>query len=115
MLEPLQAELERAGMNKARRRDFLGRLGRVRVFDPACGSGNFLILAYKELRALETKAMRRLAAPRLSGVALKQFFGIEIDDFASQAARLGLCISVTSNLSLILANTPISYRSRKLA
>ena len=93
LLAPLQAELERAGANKARLRDFLERLGRIRVFDPACGSGNFLILAYKELRALEIEAMRRLAAPRLSNIALEQFFGIEIDDFACQAARLGLWIA----------------------
>ncbi|MBY3421918.1 class I SAM-dependent DNA methyltransferase [Rhizobium laguerreae] len=93
LLDPLQAELERAGANKGRLRDFLQHLGRIRVFDPACGSGNFLILAYKELRALETEALRRLAMPRLSGIALEQFFGIEIDDFACQAARLGLWIA----------------------
>ncbi len=93
LLDPLHAELERAGANKARLRDFIERLGRIRVFDPACGSGNFLILAYKELRKLETEAMRRLAAPRLSSIVLEQFFGIEIDDFACQAARLGLWIA----------------------
>ncbi|MGV1768409.1 class I SAM-dependent DNA methyltransferase [Rhizobium rhizogenes] len=93
LLDPLQAELERAGANKGRLRDFLDRLSHIRVFDPACGSANFLILAYKELRSLETEALRRLAAPRLSGIALEQFFGIEIDDFACQAARLGLWIA----------------------
>ena len=93
LLDPLHKELERACVNKARLRDFLERLGRIRVFDPACGSGNFLILAYKELRALETEAMRRLATPRLSRIALEQFFGVEIDDFACQAARLGLWIA----------------------
>lgn len=93
LLDPIKAELERAGANKTRLRDFLDRLARIRVFDPACGSGNFLILAYKEMRALEMEAMRRLATPRLSGIALEQFFGIEIDDFACQAARLGLWIA----------------------
>lgn len=93
LLDPLHAELERAAANKGRLNAFLQRLGRIRVFDPACGSGNFLILAYKEMRALEMEAMRRLAAPRLSGIALEQFFGIEIDDFACQAARLGLWIA----------------------
>ena len=93
LLDPLHAELERAGANKGRLSAFLQRVGRIRVFDPACGSGNFLILAYKEMRALEMEAMRRLAAPRLSGIALEQFFGIEIDDFACQAARLGLWIA----------------------
>ncbi|WP_314916047.1 DNA methyltransferase [Pseudomonas helleri] len=93
LLDSLHAELNRAAANKARLRAFLERLGRVRVFDPACGSGNFLILAYKEMRALEIEAMRRLASPRLSGILLEQFFGIEIDDFACQAARLGLWIA----------------------
>lgn len=93
LLDSLHAELERAGSNKVRLGAFLHRLGRIRVFDPACGSGNFLILAYKEMRGLEVEAMRRLAAPRLSGIALEQFFGIEIDDFACQAARLGLWIA----------------------
>lgn len=93
LLDGLKAELERAGKNKTKVRDFLKRLGRIRVFDPACGSGNFLILAYKEMRALEVEALRRLAEVRLSGIQLEQFYGIEIDDFACQAARLGLWIA----------------------
>jgi hypothetical protein len=90
LLDSLKSELERAGANKGKLRAFLERLGRIRVFDPACGSGNFLILAYKEMRALEVEALRRLAEVRLSGIQLEQFYGIEIDDFACQAARLGL-------------------------
>ena len=93
LLDGLKADLERAGKNKTRLRAFLERLARVRVFDPACGSGNFLILAYKEMRALEVEAFRRLAEVRLSGIQLEQFYGIEIDDFACQAARLGLWIA----------------------
>lgn len=93
LLDGLRSELERAGKNKTKLRAFLERLGRIRVFDPACGSGNFLILAYKEMRALEVEALRRLAEPRLSAIQLEQFYGIEIDDFACQAARLGLWIA----------------------
>jgi len=93
LLDGLKAELSRAGTNKAKLRSLLERLGHIRVFDPACGSGNFLILAYKEMRALEVEAMRRLAEPRLSNIQLEQFYGIEIDDFACQAARLGLWIA----------------------
>lgn len=93
LLDPLNAELERAGANKAKLRAFLERLGRIRVFDPACGSGNFLILAYKEMRALETEAYKRLAVLPQPVVTLGQFYGIEIDDFACQAARLGLWIA----------------------
>ena len=93
LLDPLKAELERAGSNRAKLRGLLDRLGRVRVFDPACGSGNFLIIAYKELRALEMEVFRRLGAEPLEVVKLEHFFGIEIDDFACQAARLGLWIA----------------------
>ncbi|WP_454817016.1 class I SAM-dependent DNA methyltransferase [Labrys neptuniae] len=93
LLDQLKADLERAGKNKAKLRDFLQRLTRIRIFDPACGSGNFLILAYKEMRALEIEALRRLAEVRMSGILLEQFYGIEIDDFACQAARLGLWIA----------------------
>lgn len=93
LLDDLKADLERAGKNKAKLRDFLLRLTLIRVFDPACGSGNFLILAYKEMRALEIEALRRLAEVRMSGIQLEQFYGIEIDDFACQAARLGLWIA----------------------
>jgi hypothetical protein len=93
LLDSLKAELESAGTNKAKLHAFLERLARIRVFDPACGSGNFLILAYKEMRAMEVEALRRLADPRLTGIRLEQFYGIEIDDFACQAARLGLWIA----------------------
>lgn len=93
LLDSLKSELERAGANKGKLRAFLERLGNIRVFDPACGSGNFLILAYKEMRALELEAFRRLAEVRLSDIELEQFYGIEIDDFACQAARLGLWIA----------------------
>jgi len=93
LLDELKVDLERAGKNKAKLRVFLQRLTRIRIFDPACGSGNFLILAYKEMRALEIEALRRLAEVRMSGIQLEQFYGIEIDDFACQAARLGLWIA----------------------
>lgn len=93
LLDNLKADLERAGKNKPKLKEFLARLTRIRVFDPACGSGNFLILAYKEMRALEVAALQRLAEVRLSGIQLEQFYGIEIDDFACQAARLGLWIA----------------------
>lgn len=93
LLDSLRNELDRAGRNKVKLNAFLDRLSRVRVFDPACGSGNFLILAYKQMRAFEIDALRRLAEPRLTGIRLEQFYGIEIDDFACQAARLGLWIA----------------------
>ena len=93
LLDDLTAELERAKSNKPKLRAFLKRLAAVRVFDPACGSGNFLILAYKATRELERLAFRHLGELPHEVVRLDTFYGIEIDDFACQAARLGLWIA----------------------
>ncbi|SJM38482.1 hypothetical protein A1019T_02479 [Psychrobacter pasteurii] len=92
--------------NKAERLDaLLNRISNIKVFDPACGSGNFLIIAYKELRQLEIeilKAQRELlssAKDNLLGlgfdsvVSLNNLYGIEYDDFASQIARLSLWLT----------------------
>lgn len=77
------------------------RLTNIRVFDPACGSGNFLIIALKQLKLFEMQIIRRLAELsknlnmqiNLSGIYLKQFYGIEIDDFACEIARLSLWLA----------------------
>lgn len=73
---------------------------RFRVLDPACGCGNFLYVAYRELRKLEkeleAKRQRYLpskrGASRLSLVSTKQFFGIDIDPFAVEVARLTMML-----------------------
>jgi hypothetical protein len=76
----------------------LKRIYSIRVFDPACGSGNFLIIAYRELRKLESRVFERLAelgkdTLPMTGVQLSQFYGIELADFASETAKLSLWIS----------------------
>jgi len=76
----------------------LHRIHHIRVFDPACGSGNFLIVAYRELRELEIRILKRQralcstrSAPS-SGVKLSNFYGIEINDLAAETAKLSLWI-----------------------
>ncbi|MER2006799.1 MAG: DNA methyltransferase [Psychrobacillus sp.] len=74
------------------------RIGKIKFFDPACGSGNFLIITYKELRKLEIKILirQRELSPYLMyipSVTLDQFYGIEIDDFAHDVAKLSLWIA----------------------
>ena len=70
------------------------RLARIRVFDPACGSGNFLVIAYKELRKIEAEINRRRGEPtRDSDIPLTNFRGIEIRHFATEVARLALIIA----------------------
>ncbi|MCR9194958.1 MAG: lactate dehydrogenase, partial [Hyphomonas sp.] len=102
-LDDLRAQLEEAGNNPRKLLNLRKRLGRIRVFDPACGSGNFLVIAYKEMRAIEAEILSRrlkvLSAESKdredlrSVIPLKNFFGIEIKDFACEIARLSLLIA----------------------
>lgn len=71
----------------------LHRIHKLKIFDPACGSGNFLIIAYKELRLLEMKIFKAGGMMALSGIQLSQFYGIEIDDFAGEIAKLALWLA----------------------
>lgn len=85
----------------------LNRIHSLKIFDPACGSGNFLIIAYKELRILEMKILKELQTLKgtlgsgsfafdndfLSHIQLSQFYGIEIDDFAGEIAKLALWLA----------------------
>ncbi len=59
-LDDLREQLEEAGDSRQKLRNLRRRLANIRVFDPACGSGNFLVIAYKEMRAIEAEIMRRL-------------------------------------------------------
>ncbi|MGZ2371722.1 class I SAM-dependent DNA methyltransferase [Ancylomarina sp. YFZ004] len=73
--------------------ELLNRLAKIKIFDPACGSGNFLIIAYKELRILEMKIFKESGMMALSGITLSQFYGIELDDFAHEIATLALWLA----------------------
>lgn len=82
-----------------RLRKLLGRLSNIKFFDPACGSGNFLIISYKRLRDLEIRilcAMRDITHTpilALSSISLDQFYGIELDDYACDTAKLSLWLA----------------------
>ncbi|HEM7578037.1 TPA: class I SAM-dependent DNA methyltransferase, partial [Serratia marcescens] len=97
-LEPLEAELNKQSCSIKGLKALLVRIGKIKVFDPACGSGNFLIVSYKELRKLEMRVIETLNQLEsenfsLSGLHLSQFYGIEIDDFACEIARLSLWLA----------------------
>lgn len=98
-LNELAEELAKAAGNESKLVKLLDRLYHLRIFDPACGSGNFLIIAYKELCKLEIAIFRELQAisPKWktakSGIRLAQFYGIEIDDFAHETAKLSLWLT----------------------
>ena len=93
-LDDLRAALEEAGDNSRKLLNLRNRMARIRVFDPACGSGNFLVIAYKEMRAIEAEINRRRGeADRRSEITLTNFRGIELRDFPAAIARLALIIA----------------------
>lgn len=93
-LDDLRARLEEAGTNARMLLNLRKRMARIRVFDPACGSGNFLVIAYKEMRAIEAEInKRRGEMHQRSEIPLTNFRGIELRDFPAQIARLALIIT----------------------
>ena len=93
-LDDLREKLEEAGDNSRKLLNLHNRMARIRVFDPACGSGNFLVIAYKEMRAIEAEInTRRRESERRSDIPLTNFRGIEIRDFPAEIARLALIIA----------------------
>ena len=105
-LDDLRAEFERLRARKTKRhaelRAFQKRLGEMKFFDPACGCGNFLIIAYRELRELEIELIRELLRDRpdeaqrvldtadLSRITVGQFYGIEIGEFPARIAETAM-------------------------
>ncbi len=105
-LDELQAELDRAKRLKSGKDEALGRLhdriAGLTFLDPACGAGNFLVVAYRELREIEREIIkeRYLRAgvargqgddpAKLSRLNVDQFFGIEIDEFPARIAEVAL-------------------------
>ena len=107
-LDDLRARLEEAGDNPRMLLNLRRRMSRIRVFDPACGSGNFLVIAYKEMREIEAEInKRRGEADRRSEIPLTNFRGIELRDFPAEIARLALIIAEYQ--------CDVLYRGQKLA
>jgi len=107
-LNSLREQLEEAGDNSRKLLNLRNRMARIRVFDPACGSGNFLVIAYKEMREIEAEINRRRdEAGRASDIPLTNFRGIELRDFPAEVARLALIIAEFQ--------CDVLYRGQKLA
>lgn len=100
-MDGLEEEFQKSYNDQKRLKKLQLRLSKIHIFDPACGSGNFLIIALKQLKLFEMKIIKRLAElnkslnmqMNLSIIQLKQFYGIEIDDFACEIARLSLWLA----------------------
>ena len=96
-LDELRAEFERVKTNRKRLEEFHQHLAKLQFLDPACGCGNFLVIAYRELRLLELDVLRALDKGASLDVAqfnilcdVDQFFGIEIEEFPAQIAQTAL-------------------------
>lgn len=93
-LDDLRTQLDAASDNKIKLLNLRKRMARIRVFDPACGSGNFLVIAYKQMREIEAEINRRRGEEHLgSEIPLTNFRGIELRDFSAEIARLALIIA----------------------
>jgi len=93
-LDGLRESLQEAEYNPRKLLNLRKRISKIRVFDPACGSGNFLVIAYKEMRAIESEINNRRDDSHLrSEIPLSNFRGIELREFATEIARLALIIA----------------------
>lgn len=102
-LDELRGEFDKHYDNEQRLLKLWDRISKIKIFDPACGSGNFLIIAYKELRRIEHAIIERvygdehkrkqLVGKLESRIKLDNFFGIEIDDFPHEIAILSLYLA----------------------
>lgn len=93
-LDDLRSRLEEAGDNLRMLLNLRKRMSRIRVFDPACGSGNFLVIAYKEMRAIEAAINKKRGEEfRKTDIPITNFRGIELRDFPAEIARLALIIA----------------------
>ncbi|CAB3802695.1 hypothetical protein LMG28614_05675 [Paraburkholderia ultramafica] len=93
-LDDLRTQLTEAGDNERKLLNLRKRMSRIRVFDPACGSGNFLVIAYKQMREIEAEINHRRGEAHLgSEIPLTNFRGIELRDFPAEIARLALIIA----------------------
>ncbi|CAM3630113.1 class I SAM-dependent DNA methyltransferase [Halomonas casei] len=107
-LDDLREKLEDAGDSARKLLNLRNRIAKIRVFDPACGSGNFLVIAYKQMREIEAVINQRRKEPnRPTDIPLTNFRGIELRDFSAEVARLALIIAEYQ--------CDLHYRGKKLA
>ena len=93
-LDDLRRQLDEAGDNSRALLNLRRRMAKIRIFDPACGSGNFLVIAYKEMRRIEAEINRRRGELDLrTEIPVTSFRGIELRDFPAEIARLALIIA----------------------
>src|SRR5690554_5128294 len=116
-LDELYEEFEKNKNNAKALDKLLIRLSKIKFFDPACGSGNFLIITYKELRNLEILIIKQLIdlgenKLYFTEISLTQFYGIEIKDFAHEMAILSLWLA-EHQMNQVFENELMDYGKSK--
>ncbi|NNN04598.1 MAG: class I SAM-dependent DNA methyltransferase [Elusimicrobia bacterium] len=102
IVDPWHEQIEGAKTLK-RLRELVDRMSHFRVLDPACGSGNFLCIAYREMKRLEARLFERMSSEfssedsaqqvRLSFLSAKNFYGLDIEPFAVEIAKVTMVIA----------------------
>lgn len=98
-LDELYDEFEKSKDSVKKLKELIIRLSKIKFFDPACGSGNFLIISYKEIRLLEIEILKQIIELEQSHlwidsvISLEQFYGIELNDFSHEIAILSLWLA----------------------
>jgi hypothetical protein len=98
-MDDLREEFEKCKGSEKKLKELQQRISKIKIFDPACGSGNFLIIAYKELRHLEMDiidGIGKISGPQLgclSFMTVDHFYGIEINAFAVELAKLSIWLA----------------------
>jgi hypothetical protein len=92
-LDDLHEEFEKSIGNNKKLIKLADRLSKIKIFDPACGSGNFLIIAFKKLKYLEMEILKALNSFGFSRITPSQFYGIDIEDFNCELAKISLWLS----------------------
>ncbi len=123
-LDELTEEFEKIQNNKTALNNFHNKISKLRFLDPACGSGNFLIIAYRELRELELKVVYQiLKSDKLLNqltflniedyfkVSVSQFYGIEIDEWAARIAEVAMWL-VDHQMNIKASNLVGKYLAR---
>lgn len=125
-LDDLWAEFDKAKTNKNKLSDFHKKLRNLTFLDPACGCGNFLVIAYRELRLLELEVLRAsrqgdqltFDVNHLIQLNVDQFYGIEIEEFPAQIAQVALWLmdhqmnlQVSEEFGLYFARIPLGASS----
>jgi len=120
-LDELKKELEKARGNTRKLDQLQEKLSKLKFLDPACGCGNFLVIAYRELRLIEIEILKEkhgkgqiqqvLDISHLSKINVDQFYGIEIEEFPAQIAQVALWL-MDHQMNMLLSSTFGQYYAR---